>query len=300
MLYGQVHRLMPALLLLLIFSLAPASLSAPVRPLPASDLAVTLLSAGPGALQVQGVDGRAFAVKITPATWVLRRGLVVPPHDFAPGETLSVRLGRGKAGGAAVLLVCDAETAEALAAHLRRPLTGTILSVEGRVWTVQPDGGDVPLPVLTSPHTLFRAGGSLVAASAFGAGASVTITTRRLANGLPAAVSVSDALPDGPGQTGDAPTVRTISVSGVVVEARPDLGLLTLQDAAGAARTVAVDARTRIKSQGKATPLGDLLPGMRVRVRLGAAQDGSGNVVATSVLASEANPTGKTAKKRRP
>ena len=289
--YGRSRRPLPVLFFL--FSSALAILPASARPLPASDLAVTLLSAGPGALQVQGADGRAFAVKITPATWVLRRGLVVPPHDFAPGETLSVRLGRGKAGGAAVLLVCDAETAEALAAHLRRPLTGTILSVEGRVWTVQPDGGDVPLPILTSLHTLFRAGGSLVAASAFGAGASVTITTRRLANGLPAAVSVSDALPDGPGQTRDAPTVRTISVSGVVVEARPDLGLLTLQDAAGVSRTVAMDARTRVKAQGKVARLGDLLPGMRVRVHLGTGQDASGNPVATSVSASAGQPARK-------
>lgn len=293
MLYGQVHRLMPVLLWLLIFSLAPVSLSAPARPLPASDLAVTLLSAGPGALQVQGADGRAFAVRITPATWVLRRGLVAAPRDLAPGETLRVRLGRGKAGAVAALSVCDAETAAVLADARGRPLAGTILSAAGKVWTVQPNGGDVPLPVLLSPHTLFRVGGSLVAASAFGAGAAVTITTRGLANGLLAALSVSDAPPDGLGQMGDVPTARPVSVSGVVVEARPDLGLLTLQDAAGVSRTVAMDARTRVKTQGKVARLGDLLPGMRVRVHLGTGQDASGNPVATSVSASAGRPARK-------
>lgn len=146
---------------------------------------------------MQGADGRAFAVQITPATWVLQRGEVVPPRELPPGETLRVRLGRGKSGAA--LLVCDAETAEALAAHRRRPLSGTVARVDGLVWTVQPTDGAVPVPVCLSAHTTFRAGGAPVSASAFGAGASVTITTRGLANGLMTALSVSKAGGDPPG-----------------------------------------------------------------------------------------------------
>ena len=285
--YGRSHRPLPVSFFLFLFALA--ILPASARPPPASELTVTLLSAGPGVLQVQGADGRTFAVRITRATWVLRRGLVTTPRDLAPGETLRVRLGRG--ADRAALLVCDAETAAVLADARGRPLAGTILSAEGRVWTVQPDGGDLPLPVLLSPHTLFRAGGSAVAASAFSAGAAVTITTRGLANGLLAAVSVSDVPPDGPGQTGGAPTARPVSVSGVVVEVRPDLGLLTFQDAAGASRTVALDAATRLKSLGRPAALGDLTAGMRVRVHLGVGQDAAGNPVATSVSASAGKVT---------
>ena len=280
--HGRSRRPLPALFLLL-FSLARGGSPAPARPLPVSDLAVTLLSAGPNALQVQGADGRALTVKLTRATWVLQRGLVTLPRDLMPGETLRVRLGRG-AGGAA-LLVCDAETADALAAR-GRPLSGTLLGVEGRVWTVQPDGGDVPLPVLLSPRTSFRAGGAAVSASAFGPGASVTVTTRGLANGLLAAVSVSDALPDAPAPTGDGPASRPAALSGVITEARPDLSLLTFQDASGLAHTVAIDAATRIRSAGKAAALADLQPGMRVRVHLGAGADAPGNPVAASVSAS--------------
>lgn len=299
MTYGRICRSLPAFLLLLASCLFTcATLSAPARPLPVSDLPVTLLSAGPGVLQVQGADGRQFAIRVTPKTWVLQRGLVILPRDLVPGEPLRVR----EVGGTA-RLVCDEETADALAAHRRRPLSGTILSVESRVWTVQPLGGDVPLPILLTARTLFRAGGSLVAASAFGPGAAVTILTRRLANGLLAAVSVSDAapetVPDPPGQTAGGQTPRPVSVSGVIIEARPDLGLLTLQDASGAARTVAVDAGTRLKSGGRAAAWGDLAAGMRVRVRLGAGQDAAGNPVATSVSTSAGRPAGKAAKGKR-
>ena len=77
-----------------------------------------------------------------------------------------------------------------------------------------------------------------------------------------------------------------------MIATRPDLGLLTLQDTSGAARTVAVDIGTRIRSQGQAALLGDLLPGMHVRVRLRTGQDAAGNPVATSVSASEAKALG--------
>jgi len=54
-----------------------------------------------------------------------------------------------------------------------------------------------------------------------------------------------------------------------------------------------MDARTRVKTQGKVARLGDLLPGMRVRVHLGTGQDASGNPVATSVSASAGRPARK-------
>jgi len=197
MTYGRVSQLLPVVFLLL--WLALAARPAHARPAPASELTVTLLSVGQDTLQVQGADGRAFAVRIMPATWVLGRGLVVPPGALTPGETLRVRLGRGKGGAA--LLVCDAETAEALDSHRRRPLTGEVARVDGPVWTVQPADGGVPLPVCLTPRTTFRAGGAPVSASAFGAGAQVTITTRGMANGLMTALSVSEAVPDPPGPT---------------------------------------------------------------------------------------------------
>ena len=299
MTYGQAHTtvrqaihrqaqwLWP--LLVIFFLLLLAAPPAHARPAPASEMTVTLLSVGPGSLQVQGADGRAFAVKITSATWVLGRGLVVLPRELSPGETLRVRLGHG-VGGAA-LLVCDADTAAAIDAHRRRPLTGTVISAGSTVWTVQTADSDVPLPVCVSARTTFRAGGAPVAASAFGAGAQVTITTRGLANGLLAALSVSEALPDAPGPAPESITPR--SVSGVVIEVRPDLGLLTLQDAAGTSRTVAVDAATRVRSGGQAASLGDLAAGMRVRVRLGAGQDAGGSLIAASVSASAPKPPGK-------
>lgn len=295
MTYGWVCRPLPVVL---IFLLALAARPALARPAPESEMTVTLLSVGQGGLQVQGGDGRAFAVRIAPATWVLQRGLVVTPRELTPGETLRVRRGRGQGGAA--LLICDGETAEAIASHRRRPLTGILVNADGKVWTVQPADSAVPLPVCLSPRTMFRAGGASVPASAFGAGASVTITTRGLANGLLAAVSVSDAVPDpSTPDTGSPGTPRPASMSGVVVEARPDLALLTLQEPAGSSQTVAVEAGTRVKSGGRAATLGDLAPGMRVRVRLGAGQDAAGNPVATSVSASDAKPTGKAAKKKR-
>ncbi len=298
MTHGRPRPLPVLSLFFLAVSLALAAPPAAARPAPASDLTVTLLSVSEGALQVQTANGRAFAVRITRATWVLQRGLIALSRDLTPGETLRVRLGRGPAGTAAALLVCDAETADALDAHRRRPLSGTVVRADGRVWTVQPADGDVPLPILLSPRTLFRAGGSAVPASAFGAGASVTILTRGLANGLLAAVSVSDVLADPPGETAIEQASRPTSVSGVLVEVRPDLALLRLQDAAGAAQTVAVDAGTRVKSGGRAASLADLLPGMRVRVWWGAAQDAAGNPVATTVSASAGKATTPKRKRR--
>ena len=289
MLHGRLRRLTPVILLLL--ALAPAARPAPARPLPASDLTVTLLSASPNALQVQDADGRALTVTLTRATWVLRRGQVAAPRDLLPGETLRVRLGH--AAGSPALLVCDSETADALAAARGRALSGTLLGVEGRVWTVQPEGGDVPLPVLISPRTLFHAGGAAASAASFGPGASVTVTTRGLANGLPAAVSVSDVVSAPPGRDEGVPTPRPVSVSGVIVEARPDLGLLTFQDAAGVSHTVATDAATRLRSAGRAATLGEMAAGMRVRVRLGAGADAAGNPLAASVSASAGRAAAK-------
>lgn len=278
------HHLTAVLALLLaLTSLLLAPAPAPAAP----DLAVTLLAAGPDVLQVQGADGRPFAVRVTPATWVLQRGQVAAPRDLTPGEALRLRHVRA---GDLALLVCDAETAAALDAHRRRPLSGTVLSVTGTVWTVLPTGEDTPVPVLLSARTLFRAGGASAGASAFGAGASVSVTTRGLLNGLLAAVSVSDLLP-APSEPADGAPLR--AASGTVTEVRPDLGLLTLQDAAGASHTVAVDAATRVKSGGRPATLADLTPGMRARVRLGAGRDAAGNPVATSVSASAPKPTAR-------
>ena len=276
----------------------------PARPASAADLSVTLLSvtllsAGPNALQVRGADGRPFAVRVTRATWVLERGAVSAPRDLTPGETLRMRLRHSGAGDVA-LLVCDAGTAAALDAHHHRALSGTVLAVNGAIWTVQPTGEDAPVPVLVSARTRFWVGELPALASAFGAGASVSVATRGLANGLLTAVSVSDSLPSSAGETsGDAPASRPVSLSGAVIESRPDLGLLVLQDAAGVMRTVAVDAATRFKSAGQAATLADILPGMRVRVRLGLGRDAAGNPIAASMSASAARPAREKARKKK-
>ncbi len=298
MTYGRARRRWPVVILFFCVYLLTAR-PAHARAAPASELTVTLLSVGPDALQVQDADGRAREIKLTSVTWVLRQGLVVLPRELTPGETLRVRLGRGKESAA--LLVCDEETADAMESHRRRPLSGTILSVSGKVWTVQPADGPTPLPICLSARTGFRAGGASVATSAFGVGASVMITTRGLANGLLAAVSVSDAAPEAsPDATmgAGASAHRPSSVFGIILEARPDLGLLTLQDAAGASRTVALDAGTRVKFAGRSVALGELAAGMRVRVRLGARQDVAGHPVTTSVSASAAKALAPKKKRR--
>jgi len=207
---------------------------------------------------------------------------------------------RHSGAGDVALLVCDAGTAAALDAHHRRALSGTVLAVNGAIWTVQPTGEDAPVPVLVSARTRFWVGELPALASAFGAGASVSVATRGLANGLLTAVSVSDSLPSSAGETsGDAPASRPVSLSGAVIESRPDLGLLVLQDAAGVMRTVAVDAATRFKSAGQAATLADILPGMRVRVRLGLGRDAAGNPIAASMSASAARPAREKARKKK-
>lgn len=298
--YGWGRRPLPVTRFLFVAFFALAAFPAAARPAPASEMTVTLLSAGAGMFQVQDSNGRAFSLKTTPATWVLQRGLVVSPRDLTPGETLRVRLGRGKAGTTTALLLCDAETADALDAHRRRPLVGTVVSADARVWTVQPSDGQTPVPICLSAHTTFRAGGSQVGALAFGAGATVAITTRGLANGLLSAVSVSDANRDPPGigGTGGEPSPRHGSASGVVVDVRADEGLITLQDSAGATRTIAVDAKTRVKMAGQAARLEDIAAGMRVRVWWSAADPASGPV-ATSISASAPKaPMPKTKRRR--
>lgn len=289
MVYGQVTRRWTALfsLFTLAFCTLATLIAAPplnARPAPASELTVTLLSVSSGAIQVQGSDGRAFAVPITPATWALKGGLVVTPHDFTPGETLHVRLGRGKGGTKPALMICDSETAAALEAQRGRLLRGTLQSTtNGRVWVIQPEDRALPLPVCLSAHTTFQAGGAATTVTAFSAGASVTITTRGLPNGLPSAVSVSDT-----GATAEDKTPRRRgTVSGIVVEVRSDLGVLTLRDKAGADQLIAVTAGTRVKVRKRAATLADIAVGMYVTAYLRAASEAAGNPTATSLSASD-------------
>ena len=289
MIYGQVARRWTALFsfgLWALFTLTALTASPPLdaRPAPASELTVTLLSAGDGRLMVQGSDGRAIAVPITPATWALRAGLPAAPRDFAPGETLHVRLGRGKGGAKPALMICDPETAAALDAQRGHPLRGTLLdTTNGKVWIVQPDGGALPLPVCLSARTTFQAGGAAAAVTAFSAGASVTITTRGLPNGLPSAVSVSDA----GAAAGDETPTRRGTVSGIVLEVRPDLGVLTLRDKTGTDRTLAVTAGTRVKVRKRPATLADIAAGMHVTAFLRGASDAAGTPTASSLSASD-------------
>ena len=276
---------MPRIVLLFLCALLYALPLHPAqaRPAPASEMTVTLLTVSEAVLQVQAGDGRALTIPLTRATWVLRRGVVVSIREFTPGETVQVRLGRLKGDTRAAALVCDPETAAALAAAHGHSLSGMLLAVDGALWTIQPEGTDLPLPVCVTPRTVFQAGGGPVDASVYSVGASVTVTTRGLANGLLTAVSVSDTPPEG--GTADTPR-RPTPLSGVVREARPDLSLLTLEDPAGAMQTLAIGRGTRVKVGGKAASLDQIAPGMHVLARLSAVQDAAGHRVATSVSAS--------------
>ncbi len=257
------------------------SIPTEARPAPASDVTGTLLSWTEGQIHLQGSDGRAFVVKTTAATWVLRRGLPSADREFTPGEILQIRQGRGPAGTTRALLVCDPETAGALAAQRGHLLVGTLLKAEGKVWIVQPADNPLPLPVCLSAHTRFQSGQALVTAGTFGSGASITVVTRGLPNGLPSAVSVSDGAE---AKAQEAPKRRRI-FTGTVLEARPDLGLLTLQDKNGFSFTIAVEAETNMKVRtrkfSRAGAWADLAAGTRVTAHLGENSDIAGNPVAS-------------------
>ena len=283
MVYGRVTRRLAALLSLVILAALVAIPTLDARPTPASEISVTLLSVSDGTLTVQGSDGRTFAVPITPATWALRGGLPATPRDFTPGETLHVRLGRGKGGVKTALMICDSETAASLEAHRGKALRGTLLdTTNGKVWIIQPADSTLPLPVCLSARTTFQAGGATATAVAFSAGASVTITTRGLANGLLSAVSVSDAA----AATDETPRRRE-TVSGTVIEVRPDLGMLTLRDKTGSDQTIAVTVGTHVKVRKRAATLADIATGMHVTAFLRAASDAAGNLIASSLSAAD-------------
>ena len=250
---------------------------------------VTVLAVTEKTLQVTGSDGRAFTLAITSASLFLRRGLLVSAGEFTPGETALLRQRAGAGGRAQVVLLSDPDSAAVIEKYRRRPLTGTLLSAASGAWVVQPsDAPDgVPLTLRLSSRTQYHAGGASVPASAFGSGALVTVTTRGLADGLLLAVSAAEA-----SETPAAPTETRGArfVSGLVLEVQPEAGTVTVQDKAGEQRVVGVDAGTRIKVRRQAATLPDIQPGMRVSAWLGAAQDGSGNPIATSVSALEAAP----------
>ena len=257
---------------------------------PASDTTGTLLSWNHGQLQLQGGDGRAFQIKITPATWVLRRGQPAGMRDFAPGETLQVRLGRGTGGTMRALLVCDPETAEALATQRGHLLVGTLLSAEKKFWIIQSDDGSVPLLVCLSSHTTFRAGQASVPSGAFSPGIRVTVQTRFLPNGLPSAVAVTDGTASDTDGAKEKRLRPRKTFSGAVVEARLDLGWLTLQNKSGVSQIVVVDSQTSIRVRtGKILRSGtwdDLTVGQHVFARFAGTIDTEGHPLAVSLSVS--------------
>ena len=285
MTYGQVARFSRPLALaaFLLFLFPRLALSA-ARPGSAA-LPVTLLSVSATRVQAQDDAGRTRDLAVTPASWFLRRGLRVSAAEFAPGEAVLLRQRVGPGGRPQVALLCDAESDAAIERYRRRPFTGTVVSQSARAWVVlpsdSPDG--VPLTLPVSARTTYRVGGRACGASAFGPGAEVRVVTRGLPDGPLAAISVSgDA--QAPAPAGGEPR-RAGFLSGVVLDVQADAGLLTVQDKMGASRTVGVDGRTRVKVRRQPASLADVMVGMRVSVRLGAAVDAAGNAVATSVSA---------------
>jgi hypothetical protein len=253
--------------------------SSAAHPAPASEMTVTLLSWSHGELQGQEENGQVLKIITTPATWILRRGLPTTARDFVPGETLQIRRGRGTGGTLRALLVCDPETAAALAGARGHPLTGTLLKAGGKVWILQPDDGALPLPLCLTAHTMFQAGGALVASGVFTAGTRVTIQTRGLPTGLMSAVSVSDGT-ETMAVIKKAPRPRK-TFSGTIREARPDLGQLTIQNKAGFSQMIGVDSQTSILVRTrKGRHLGtwdDLTVGRPIFARFAAAEAGGGS-----------------------
>ncbi len=250
-------------------------------------LPVTVTSVGAKTLQVSGSDGRVLTLAVTAASLFLKRGLLVAPGEFSPGETALLRQRAGAGGRMQVVLLSDPDSAAVLERYRRRPLTGTILSGDAQTWVVQPaDAPDgLPLTLRISARTTYRAGESPVPASAFGPGARVTVTTRGLADGLLQAVSVTDesepaAVPAEPG--------RVRFVSGEVTAIQTDAGTVTVQDKKGASHIVATDAGTRLKVRRLPATLADMEVGMRVSAWLGTAQDADGNPIATTLSALDA------------
>lgn len=290
MTYGQVARnrfLIAALALtaLLLFNLPADGARRPGSP---AVLSVTLLTVSAQTVQVQGEDGRALTLRLTPASLFLRRGLRAAASEFTPGETVLLRQRRGTGGQAQVVLLCDPESAAAIDKYRHQPLRGTLLSATAGTLVVQPEGDadDVPLTLRLSPRTIYSASGVPVAPSAFGTGAQVTVTTRGLADGLLLAISVMDA-PTAAPPSEDKPR-RAASVSGLVTDVQPDTGMLTVEDNAGASRVLAVDTRTRVEVRKQSAHLTDVVAGMHVSAWLGAEQDALGNPIATRVSATEA------------
>ena len=258
---------------------------------PASEITVTLLFWNHGQIQVQEENGQVLKITTTQATWILRRGLPASARDFGPGETLQIRRGRGAGGTTRALLVCDLETAVALAGVHGHPLVGTLLRAEDKVWILQPEDGVLPLPVCLSAHTTFRAGEASVSASAFTAGARVTIQTRGLPNGLPSAVSITDGMTPETSEPKKETLRPRKTFSGTIVEARPDLGWLTLQAKNGFFQTVAVDPQTLIKIRTRkgrrSGTWDDLTVGRHIFARFTGIVDSVGNPLAATLSVSD-------------
>ena len=284
MTYGNVARSLRPLALVagLLFTF-PAHAD---RPGPAAAV-VTLIFATAPHVQVQDEAGRTLNLTVSPASWLLRRGLRVSAEDFSPGETLVLRQHVGPGGRPQVSLLCDAESDAAIERYRRRPLVGTLVSQSPREWVVlpsdSPDG--VPLTLPVSARTRYRVGGVASAASAFGPGTEVQVVTRALPGGPLSAVSVSEAADT---DTTVGETRRAGFLSGTVLDVQPDAGTLTVQDKVGAPQVVGVDTKTRVKVRRRPASLTDIAAGMRVSVRLGVGVDAAGNSVATSVSALDA------------
>ncbi len=275
----------------LLWALLP--LPSPARPsASAQGMAVTIIAAGPRAVQVMGEDGRSETLAFGPASAFLRRGLLVRAGEFLPGETALLRRRAGKGGTVQIALLCDPDSAAALERHRGRPLTGTLLSASSQVWVVQAsdDADGVPLSLLISARSVFTAGGAAVTAAAFEPGAAVAITTRGLPSGLLGLASATDITgTDVP--PSDTPQ-RAGFVSGGVTDVQADT--VTIQDKAGVSHTVAVDGATRIKVRRQPAALAEIAAGMHISAWLGRREDASGNPIATTVSAYDApRKTGK-------
>ncbi len=255
---------------------APVSHSKNVR-------TATVVSADEQAVHLTLADGTALDAELRPSSLFLKGGVAVKPTDFGAGAKVVLRTRtRASDGAVSVVLVCDPQTATAIDAYRRRPLTGRVQSEDDKYWVIKPEGtaDSTPLTLHVTAKTAYRKGGADATAAAFPVGAAVTVVTRGLPSGLLMASIVTDSAADA--ATTKA-ALKPVSLSGVAVEVHVDTGLLTIAPRGKPRQTVAVTDATTIKVRKVGAALQDVKPGMRVTARLSHQKDDAGHFLATSL-----------------
>lgn len=264
--------------------------------------AATVVSVDEQAVHLTLADGTTLDAELRPSSLFLKGGVVVAPTEFGAGTKVIVRTRtRASDGAVSVVMLCDNATAAAIDAYRRKPLVGKVQSEDDKYWVVKPDGSAdaTPLTIHLTPKTAFRKGGADATAAAFPVGASVTIVTRGLPNGLLMGSIITDSAADAAVTKAN---LKPIILSGLAADVQPEKKLLTIAPTKKPRQTVAVTDATKIKVRKQDALFQDITPGMHVSARLSHQKDGAGHLTATSLSAYDAgvSPRKKAAVKRAP